>query len=278
MGEKEAVSNSDVPITKDRLKDDLRKLGLRGGLTIIVHSSLQSMGWVCGGAVAVIKALEEVLTETGTLVMPTHSSDYSEPSDWSHPPVLESWRQIIRDNMPAFDPSLTPTRGMGIIPETFRKQKNAFRSKHPMDSFTAWGKHARYITENHKLQYSLGPDSPLGKLYKLKAWILLLGVGHSKNTSLHLGEYLADYPSKRLMKHGAPVRINGKRKWVTFDDIDISSDDFEDVGGAFEKQMPHLVRKGKVGLADSRMIPQKALVDFSIEWFSNNRRRSTDEE
>ncbi|MFW6119615.1 MAG: aminoglycoside N(3)-acetyltransferase [Petrotogales bacterium] len=277
MSEKEAILNSDVPITKDRLKDDLKKLGLKKGLTIIVHSSLQSMGWVCGGAVTAIKALEEVLTETGTLVMPTHSSDYSEPSDWSHPPVPESWWKIIRDNMPAYDPSVTPTRGMGIIPETFRKQKDVLRSEHPMDSFAARGKHARYITENHELPYSLGPDSPLGKLYKLKAWILLLGVDHAKNTSLHLAEYLADYPSKKLIKQGAPVKINGKRKWVTFDDIDISSDDFEVLGSAFEKQMPHLVRKGKVGIAESKMIPQKALVDFSIEWFSNNRKGSTNE-
>jgi aminoglycoside 3-N-acetyltransferase len=62
MDEKEAILKSDVPITKDRLKKDFKELGMREGLTVIVHSSLQSLGWVCGGAVAVIQALEEILT------------------------------------------------------------------------------------------------------------------------------------------------------------------------------------------------------------------------
>jgi aminoglycoside 3-N-acetyltransferase len=278
MGEKGAVLKSDVPITKDSLKKDFKELGMREGLTVIVHSSLQSMGWVCGGAVAVIQAIEEILTEEGTVVMPAHSSDYSEPSNWSNPPVPESWWEIIRDNMPAFDPSLTPTRGMGIIVETFRKQNNVVRSEHPQFSFAAWGKNAEYVTDNHQLSFSLGPDSPLGKLYKLKAWILLLGVGYSRNTSIHLAEYLSDYPSKELIEQGAPVMVNGKREWITFKDLDFSSDDFEDVGKAFEKRMSHLVRKGKVGVAEARMIPQKVLVDFASEWFSNNRKEHKNEE
>jgi aminoglycoside 3-N-acetyltransferase len=72
--------------------------------------------------------------------------------------------------------------------------------------------------------------------------------------------------------------VNGKREWITFKDLDFSSDDFEDVGKAFEKRMPHLVRKGKVGVAEVRMIPQKVLVDFASEWFSNNRKEHKNEE
>ena len=53
--------------------------------------------------------------------MPTHTGDNSEPSNWENPPVPESWWDVIRAEMPVFDPKLTPTRGMGIIPETFRK-------------------------------------------------------------------------------------------------------------------------------------------------------------
>ena len=141
MSEKEAIDKMvHGPNTLTSLVNDLRKLGLHEGMTLLVHASLRSLGWVCGGAPTVILALETVLTEAGTLVMPTHSGDVSDPAKWENPPVPCSWWTIIKEEMPAFHQDLTPTREMGKIPETFRKQHSVGRSHHPQVSFAVWGK------------------------------------------------------------------------------------------------------------------------------------------
>ncbi len=67
----EIVASTPLPNTIKTITNDLRKLGLEKGMTVIVHSSLSSIGWVSGGAVAVVEALMNVITEEGTIIMPT---------------------------------------------------------------------------------------------------------------------------------------------------------------------------------------------------------------
>lgn len=86
---------------------------------------------------------------------------------------------------------------MGVIPDTFRKQRGVMRSSHPQVSFAAWGANAGDIVTGHDLDNGLGEHSPLARIYDRHGWVLLLGVGHERNTSLHLSEHRASYPGKK---------------------------------------------------------------------------------
>ena len=272
MPEGQVVRKTKTLATIESLQAGFEALGIEKGMVLLVHSSLSAMGWVCGGAVAVIIALQEVLGETGTLVMPTHSTDLSDPSQWENPPVPESWWQTIRETMPAYDPDLTPTRSMGKIAETFRKQKDVLRSTHPQSSFCARGPQASSIINNHSLAYGFGEGSPLARIYDLHGSVLLLGVEHSSNTSIHLAEYRANFPTKRVVREGAPISQAGSSVWTTFEDIDVDASDFDHIGADFLRSADgKLVQHGKVGIANCQLIPQRAVVDFAVDWLEKNR-------
>ncbi|MCA9919830.1 MAG: AAC(3) family N-acetyltransferase [Anaerolineales bacterium] len=265
MTETAVIQNSPHPFTKDILVAHLRELGVQPGMTVLVHSSMSKLGYVPGGAVTVIQALQEVLTEAGTLVMPTFSTDYSDPAPWQHPPAPEEWHQIIRDSMPAFDPMLTPTRMMGAIPELFRTWPGVFRSYHPQDSFAAWGHHAATITADHQLENGLGEGSPLARIYELDGYVLLLGVTYANNTSFHLAEGRAGVGE--MIRQGSPIWQNGRRVWQWFDSLDYDDESFPQIGAEFEQVHP--VQIGKVGLAECRLFHQKTAVDFATDWLKN---------
>ena len=273
MGEREIIEQySDRPITVESLADDLVALGVQPGSTVLVHSSLSSMGWVCGGAVAAILALETVIRPYGALVMPTHSGDLSDPSGWHHPPVPESWWDEIRKSMPPFDPEMTPTRGMGVIPETFRNQTDVVRSRHPQLSFAAWGEAGLPIVSDHALDYGLGEQSPLARIYDTDGWVLLIGVGYDSNTSFHLGEIRAEYPDKPIIPCSAPLIIDGHRRWKSYEELDYCSDDFPDLGRDFEKHYKNEIATGRIGNARGLLFRQRSCVDYATQWIHRHRR------
>jgi aminoglycoside 3-N-acetyltransferase len=252
-----------LPATVESLAAELSALGLPAASSVLVHSSLSSMGWVVGGAAAVVLALERVLTSKGTLVMPTHSAELSDPAEWRNPPVPEAWWERIRQQSPAYDVHLTPSSGMGAIPECFRKQKGTLRSEHPQVSFAAWGAQAREMTAGHTLDFGLGDGSPLARLYDKDGLVLLLGVGHESNTSLHLAEYRCPTTARHVKLCRAPVRVDGERHWAAFQDVDIDASDFPAIGGRFAAETG-LVTTGRVAQAPALLMPQRALVDFAV--------------
>jgi aminoglycoside 3-N-acetyltransferase len=256
--------------TVQTLMHDFRAVGVQPGMTLVVHTSFKAIGEVSGGPVAVILALEGLLGEAGTLVMPTHTGNLSDPAYWKIDPVPESWWQPIRDTMPAYDPALTPTWRMGIIAETFRKQDGVIRSANPDASFAAWGKHSHQIIDNHALFPLFGEQSPLARVYDLEGWVLLLGVGHGNNTSLHVAEGRANIP--RQMQHfGSPMRVDGVRQWVAFEDIDWDDSDFVQIGADFARETG-LQHAGKVGNAATILVPQRPLIDYAVGWLERHRK------
>lgn len=268
MGERDAIDRVDEPVTVQSLVADLRELGIEGGETLLVHSSLSKLGWVSGGAPAVVDALMEAVTESGTLVLPTHTYQYSDPTSWSNPPVPESWVETIHESIPPFRSAVTPARAMGAIAECFRSYPGVVRSRHPELSFAAWGADAEAAVADHSFDHGLGEESPLARIYERDGNVLLLGVDHMVNTSIHLAEYRATFPGETV-EHGAPVYEDGERVRVEYEDIVTSTDDFADLGGDFERQVG--ARVGEVGAAPTKLIDQPKLVDYAVEWFEEHR-------
>ena len=112
-----------------------------------------------------------------------------------------------------------------------------------------------------------GEGSPLARLYELDAHVLLLGVGHANNSSMHLAEERADWPLKKSCDHSAPLILRGKRQWVTFEALDYDSDDFDLAGESFDAQVA-----GKVGQAEARLFLQRDVVDHAVAWIQANRK------
>ena len=256
------------------LKQDLlaafRELGMQPGMTVMVHTSLSSMGYVCGGASMVIEALLDTVDSEGTIMMPTQSWKNLDPEVGVHSEVNEDEWQVIRDNWPAYDKRTTPTQTMGAVAELFRQWPDSLRSDHPARSITANGKYAVYLTENHNLSNIFGDGSPIGRLYDLDGYVLLIGVGYDKNTSLHLADARADYPSKHLTTEHSAVMENGKRVWKAYDTLYVDGEDFIQIGEAFEQE--HTVSKVQLGNATLRLMRQRELVDFAVRWIEKHRK------
>ena len=260
----------DEPVTIEGIASGLRAVGVDAGDVVLVHASLSAFGWVSGGAPAVVDALQRVVTETGTVVMPTHSPGNMEPSNMQHPPVPEDWYGTIRETMPPYRPDVTPTQGMGAIAECFRSYPGVQRSDHPQHSFAAWGADAAFVTDDHALDYSLGEDSPLARVYDLDGDVLLLGTTHATNTSVHLAEYRADLGVGER-ETGSGVLVDGDREWVEWTDVDFDDGDFPECGAAFERDHPDAVDRTTIGTADVTRLSQRALVDHAVDWLAANR-------
>lgn len=257
---------TDLPPTRASLADDLTALGLYDGDTVLVHSSLRAVGWVPGGRVAVVQALLDVLGPAGTLVVPTQTMENSDPKHWQRPPVPEAWWPVIREHMPAFDPAVWPSRGIGALAEAVRTWPGAVRSNHPHTSFAAVGAQAAELMATHELDSQLGEGSPLAALERVGARVLLLGVGFDVCTAFHLAEYRVPTPK---MEFGCAMLTERGREWVTYSDVATNSDDFGSLGAAYEPTAT--LSRGRVGAADARLFPAAEAVAFAVDWLRTNR-------
>jgi aminoglycoside 3-N-acetyltransferase len=184
-------------VNKNDLVRDLRNLGLSTADTVLVHSSLSSLGHVEGGPEAVIDALLEVLGPQGTLLMPSFQ---------------QGGEHVLLRQGCTFDLRTSPSE-LGIITETFRRRPGVIRSLSPTHCTAGIGPRGEKLLADHQsCLVSVGRGSPYDKLVRVGGRILLLGVTHAANTTLHLLENTNGAPTVcRELFSPAVIDMSGKQ-------------------------------------------------------------------
>ncbi len=267
MGTSPLMSGAPL-VTTESLTQDLGGLGVETGATLIVHTSLSALGWVVGGEQAVVAALQAVVGPEGTVVMPVQSWQLCDPALLGQ--TDPQWWPLVREHLPVYDATSTPSKNMGLVAEHFRTLPGTVRSSHPHRSFAAAGRLAAAVTAHHDLSEPMGEGSPLAVLYDVGAQVLLLGVSAATCTALHLAEHRCDYPGKHQIGNGAPVLVDGRRRWRTWRELEVSADDFEQVTDDFAATTG-LRRRGAVGQGTGQLLPVRELVDHATGWFPRHR-------
>lgn len=235
-------------INKTRLIEDLTALGLRCGDSVYVHTAMKQIGWIEGGAAALLEAFLEVLGPEGTLAVPTHTLSF--PGRTPEPYV----------------PGETPTL-LGRFPEEVRRHPQALRSGHASHSSAAIGAQAAFLTGGHDPAHALGKDSPLYRLSRSGGKTLLLGVDNRANTAIHLAESLAGMPYVRLPYDASwgdetAARLpDGSIQRVRQVEYPGCSEEFERLALLFAEA--GIVRTGRVGRAQARLCDTGRMVELA---------------
>lgn len=236
-----------ITVTLSDLRSALFELGL-SHTPVIAHASLRAFGEVAGGADTLLRA---VLDSVNALVMPTFTyqtmitPEVGPPDNgltYGSHPDLNRMAEPYRLEMPAH-------RQMGILPETLRRHPLAKRTMHPIQSFA--GIYAEKYLAAQTMQNPLGV---VGALTEAGGWVLLLGVDHTVNTSIHYAEKLAG--RKQFIRWAlTPTRI-------------VECPGFPGDSAGFDAIAPELVndtRLLKVGRATIQAVPLKILMDAVVD-------------
>jgi aminoglycoside 3-N-acetyltransferase len=166
------------------------------------------------------------------------------------------------DDIP-FDRARMPCRAVGLAADTFWRLPGVLRSDNP-HAFAALGPHAARITEPHPIDIPHGVDSPPGRVLHLDGSVLLLGVGHDCNTTLHVAEALAGV-RYRQPKY-ATVLENGKPKRYEYGETDHCCERF----ALLDEWLGEQQRRGKVGNAEARLARSRDIVAAALERLRRN--------
>jgi aminoglycoside 3-N-acetyltransferase len=164
----------------------LQELKIPAGVPLIAHASLSAFGHVRGGAETILGSLFSV---TDRLMLPAFTfRTMIIPEDGPADNGLEYGSGKSTNAMAEFYTSDMPAdRLVGTVAENFRTMPTTKRSLHPILSFCGVN-----LDEALATQTLDDPLAPVDALSKLGGWVVLLGVDHTCNTSIHLAEKLAD--------------------------------------------------------------------------------------
>ena len=167
----------------------LRSLGLDPARPVIAHASLSAFGEVRGGAETLLGAL---LSSQRAVMMPAFTYKTMIVPEVGPPNNALMYGGGENPNRMAefYHPDMPVDRLIGAVAEALRRSPLARRSSHPILSFTGIG-----VDDALDAQTLAEPLAPIGKLVEERGWVLLLGVDHTVNTSIHYAERLAGQAS-----------------------------------------------------------------------------------
>jgi aminoglycoside 3-N-acetyltransferase len=224
-------------IGKTELTRQLGALGVQSGGILVVHAAFSKVGPVEGGPLALIEALLAAVGTGGTLVMPSMADD---------------------DDIP-FDRGQTPCRAVGVVADSFWRMPGVQRSDSP-HAFAATGPHAAQITRPHPVDVPHGLNSPPGRVYELDGQVLLLGVGHNADTTVHVAENIAGV-RYRQRKH-ATIIADGRPTRFEYGETDHCCEKFCLLDGWLESEGRQ--RRGIVGHAEARLARSRDVVKAAL--------------
>jgi aminoglycoside N3'-acetyltransferase len=233
-------------ISRRELVAQVRALGVVPGSILIVHTSFSKVGPVEGGPRGLIEALRSALGPEGTLVMPSLTDQDDDP----------------------FDPRSSPCAGMGIVADTFWRMPGVLRTDNP-HAFAAIGPRAVEITAPQPVDIPHGVESPVGRVRDFDGYVLLLGVGHDADTTIHLAENIAGVRYHKAAH--ATVMSGGQAKRYDYGEVDHCCanfsllDDWLDTDDGQCRQ-----GRGIVGHAEARLARSRDIVEAALKRLREN--------
>lgn len=243
-------------VTKIELIKEIKEMNIKPNDTLLIHSSLKSLGFVEGGANTVVEAFKEVINN-GLLIFPTHT--------WG----------IIREDEQIFD-NINTNSNVGAITNAARISKGFLRSNHPTHSVCAYGPNAsEYIKLDDNSKTPCSPNGCFGTLKNMNAKILFLGAPLSKNTFIHSIEEEMNVPDRFTshIYHFYSKDSNGNIKDYYMPRH--YSTKSEHISDHYEKLLPLLLKnnaceKVKLGESTSYLVDATKCYNIVKELLSNN--------
>ena len=239
---------------KEELREQIKAMGITPSDTVLMHTSMRAVGEVENGAHGVIDAFRDYLSD-GLFLVPTHT-----------------WANVNREQ-PVYDVRST-VPCIGALPRAAAFRTDGIRSLHPTHSIWAIGKGAaEYVKKEENAPTPGTPGYAWDRLAEVNAKILLVGVGHDKNTFIHAVEEVADIPD-RLQRDPYEVTIydwhGNVHRHLYAGHYCSKSTDVSRQFVNFEKPLVALgaQKSGRLGNAEVRIVDAKKCRDIILKIYS----------